>query len=434
MNIFINTLGTRGDVQPYVALGKGLKAAGHEVTVCTSASFEAFITDNGLRYGYMTDDFMKLIDSDAGREAMENTTNLWESIKTYRSLMKEAGPLQRQMLSDSWAAAQQANPDLIIFHPKAYGGPHFAEKMGIPVIFAIPLPIYVPTAEFSNMSMPKLPLGGWYNKFSYTLLLKATDMGVGRYVKAWRAEHGLPAMGRGRNMLHTHTGEAIPVLHGYSQHVLPRPQDWPESAHVTGYWFLDHESDWQPSPELAAFLDAGEAPVYVGFGSMAGRNPQRVTQIVVDALLQAGIRGIIGTGWGGLSPDDLPETIFKVDNVPHDWLFPRMAAVVHHGGAGTTAAGLRAGRPTVICPFIVDQPFWGARVRALGVGSEPIPQKQLSAEKLAAAIREVSSSATMRQKAAALGEKIRQEDGIATAVEIIERVASGQPKPVAMAG
>jgi sterol 3beta-glucosyltransferase len=284
------------------------------------------------------------------------------------------------------------------------------------------------------MSLPKLPLGGWYNKFSYQLLLKLTDMGVGRYVKAWRAEHGLAPMGGGRNMLHTSSGVAVPVLHGFSQYVQPRPQDWPESAYVTGYWFLDHESDWQPSPELAQFLDAGDPPVYVGFGSMAGRNPQRLTRIVVDAIQQAGVRGIIATGWGGMSADNLPETIFKVDNVPHDWLFPRMAAVVHHGGAGTTAAGLLAGRPTVICPFIVDQPYWGARVQALGAGSEPIPQKQLTAEKLAAAIREVTSSASIRQNAESLGEKMRQEDGVATAVEIIERIAAGARSRAAMAG
>ncbi len=228
MKVFINTLGTQGDVQPYVALGKGLKAAGHEVTVCTSASFEPFITGHGLNYGYMTDDFMKLINSDAGREAIENDTSLLGKLKNYRNLMRVAGPLQREMLKDSWAAAQQAEPDLIIFHPKAYGGPHFAEKLGIPIIFAIPLPIYVPTAEFPNMSMPQLALGGWYNKLSYRLLLKLTDMGIGRYVKEWRSEHGLPAMDRGRNMLHTSSGD------GDSGAACHQPACHPASAGLAG--------------------------------------------------------------------------------------------------------------------------------------------------------------------------------------------------------
>ncbi|NEO00729.1 MAG: glycosyltransferase family 1 protein, partial [Moorea sp. SIO3I7] len=167
-------------------------------------------------------------------------------------------------------------------------------------------------------------------------------------------------------------------------------------------------------------LDAGNPPVYVGFGSMAGRDPQRLTEIVIEGLQQANVRGIIATGWGGLAVDDLPDSIFKIDSAPHDWLFPRMAAVVHHGGAGTTAAGLRAGRPTIICPFFVDQPFWGDRVHALGVGSKPIPQKTLTAEKLATAIREVTTNQTIRQNAEALGKQIRDEDGIANAIAIIE--------------
>jgi sterol 3beta-glucosyltransferase len=153
---------------------------------------------------------------------------------------------------------------------------------------------------------------------------------------------------------------------------------------------------------------------------MAGRDPARLTAIVVEALRRANVRGILATGWGGLSPADLPDSIFKLDHAPHDWLFPRVAAVVHHGGAGTTAAGLRAGRPTLVCPFIADQPFWGRRVHALGVGARPIPQKRLTPDNLAAAIHEISTNQTIRDNAAALGERIRSEDGLRTAVAMIE--------------
>ena len=156
---------------------------------------------------------------------------------------------------------------------------------------------------------------------------------------------------------------------------------------------------------------------------MAGRNPQRMTEIVVDALQQAKVRGVIVTGWGGLKPSLLPKTIFKIDSVPYDWLFPRVSAVVHHGGAGTTAAGLLAGKPTIVCPFLIDQPYWGERVYALGVGSKPIPQKQLTAEKLADAIRVVTTNPEIRNNAEALGEKLRQEDGIGKAIAIIESIA-----------
>jgi sterol 3beta-glucosyltransferase len=219
-------------------------------------------------------------------------------------------------------------------------------------------------------------------------------------------------------------GRPIQVLHGVSRHVLPRPADWPPHAHLTGYWFLEDSGTWQPPAELADFLDAGDPPVYIGFGSMAGRDPRRVTGAVVEGLRLANVRGIIATGWGGLDGDDLPDTIMHITQAPHDWLFPRVSAVVHHGGADTTAAALRAGKPSVICPFIVDRFFWGRRMSALGAGSAPIPQKRLTAQRLAAAIRQVTTDAAVRATAAELGRRISQEDGVADAVTRIEAAMS----------
>ena len=426
MHILILTLGSRGDVQPYVALGKGLQVSGHTVTLCTSTRFESFITEHGLNYGYMNDEMLRFMDSMQGREVMEDANNLWEIIQTTRRLSKQVTPLQHKMLRDSWNTSQAANPDLILFHPKTYGGPHIAEKLGIPAILTVLLPMLVPTAEYSNMGFPSLPLKGplasGYNKMTYWVTNKMFAFSAGKLVKDWRSQQHLPPQPK-FDILHTQTGEAIPVLHGYSRHVAPEPTDWPENVMASGYWFLEQPPTWQAPPELEAFLQAGDPPVYVGFGSMAGRNPQRLTQIVIEALQQAQVRGILATGWGGLAADDLPETIFKLDQAPHDWLFPQMAAVVHHGGAGTTAAGLRAGCPTIICPFFGDQPFWGQRVHQLGVGSEPIPQKKLTAAKLATAIHTVTTNTSMQQKAQALGAKLRQEDGIATAIAFIETVS-----------
>ena len=172
--------------------------------------------------------------------------------------------------------------------------------------------------------------------------------------------------------------------------------------------------------KLREFLRAGPPPVYVGFGSIAGRNPAQTTQTVVGALERAGQRGVLSSGWGGLEAARLPGTVFKLDAAPHDLLFPHMAAVVHHGGAGTTAAGLRAGKPTVVCPFFGDQPFWGARVAALGVGPAPIPQRRLTAENLAAAIRRAVTDTEMQGRAYELGVKLRAEDGVGRAVQFIE--------------
>jgi sterol 3beta-glucosyltransferase len=283
--------------------------------------------------------------------------------------------------------------------------------------------VIVPTAEFAAVGFPDLKLGRWYNKFSHAILHK----GYHQYddvINEFRQEVlGLSEYPKSTTPIQMADGSPIPVLHAHSKYVWPRPADWPETVFITGYWFLDPQDDWVPPEDLAAFLEAGDAPVYIGFGSMAGRDPEKKANIIIEALQKTNLRGVIATGWGGLDAGKLPDTIFKIDKVPHSWLFPRVAAVVHHGGAGTTAAGLRAGCHTVICPFTVDQPLWGARVHALGVGSEPIPQKKLTADNLAEALRQVTSDPLIREKAEILGEKIRAEGGIANAIAIIEQIA-----------
>lgn len=422
MNILIQTLGTRGDVQPYVALAKGLQANGHTVTICTSSRFEQFITDNGIDYAYMDDAVLALIDSEEVRALMGEVDNVFTALKMVAKMTRRVGPLQKQMIADSWTAAEKINPDLIIFHPKTFGATHFAEKLGIPSILAPTLPQFVPTAEFSAIGFPKLPLGGAYNRFTYNLTRRMTVMGIGGYTNRWRKAHGLRGQIRGTDFLLKQAGKPISVIHPLSKHVLPVPQDWPSHYHMGGYWFLDTTDEFESSAELQTFLDAGDPPVYIGFGSMAGTKPEEMTRKVIAAVEQAGVRAILASGWGGLSAENLPENILMIDKAPHDWLFPRMAAVVHHGGAGTTAAGLRAGKPTLIAPYFGDQPFWGERVHELGVGPAPIKQKTLTADALAAGIRTLVGDDGMAQKATEIGAKIRNEDGVGNAVAVIEKV------------
>ncbi len=421
MNIFIATYGSRGDVQPYVALGKGLQELGHQVTLATSDRFRVFVGEHDLQYGYMNDDLLAIIDTDQGRDLLENTNNLFQVIKRTFSMMKQLRPMQQSLLQDSWEAAKKSKPDLIIFHPKAYGGPHFAEKLGVPVIMALPFPMIVPTAEHPNMGFPNLKLGGWYSRMTYRFVNTLMGWSCGKHVKAWRVANGLPPL-KNFDILHTADGKNIPVLHAVSKHVVPQPSDWPKTAMMTGYWFLNRNDNWTPPVELEAFLAAGPPPVYIGFGSMAGRNPERLANIVIKAIIKAKVRGIIATGWGGLKATDLPETIHQIEQAPHDWLFPRMVAIVHHGGAGTTAAVLRAGKPSVIVPFFGDQPFWGQRVYSLGLSSKPIPQKKLSADNLAIAIKGAISNPDAQRKAEEISVRIYHENGIGSAVAVIEEV------------
>jgi len=419
MRISIITAGSQGDVQPFVALGQALKRSGHQVSVCTHASFGGFVTQYGLEYRFMNDDMVRFLLSDQGHEVIESADGASGWLKTAVKVNKQFKPIMRRMLEEEWEASQDA--DLIIYHPKAAGGYDIAEKRGIPLIISLPLPLLTPTRAFPCILFSRVKLGGWFNRVSYSFLRYASAMYMG-LINRWRREVlKLPSRRITSGTQIRSNGEPVPVLYSYSPHVLPRPSDWPETAVATGYWFLDRENDpWKPSQELEAFLDAGSPPVYVGFGSIAGKDPEKTASTIVEALQISGQRGILASGWGGLAASRLPDTIFKIDQVPHEWLLPQVASVVHHGGAGTTAAGLRAGKPTLVCPFFGDQPFWGARMVALGVGPEPIPQKRLTAERLAAAIRIMATDNDMQRRAAQLGQKIRAEDGVGNAVRFIE--------------
>ncbi|GAG28707.1 unnamed protein product, partial [marine sediment metagenome] len=207
----------------------------------------------------------------------------------------------------------------------------------------------------------------------------------------------------------------VPIIYGYSKYVLPKPKDWGAHLHVTGYWFVD-DPDWRPPKELTNFLDRGPTPIYIGFGSMVDAEAKKTTDIVLDALHRTGQRAVLHGGWSDLGSSSLPETVHKVSDIPHSWLFPRLAAIVHHGGAGTTAAALRAGVPSVIVPYFADQPFWARHVHQLGASPKPIPREKLSAANLARAIQEATQDETIIQNSSLLGDKIRAEDGVMKAV------------------
>lgn len=407
--VTILTLGTRGDVQPYVALGKGLQAAGHQVTIGTANDFAQFVCQNGLQHTPISDDMRKLTEDPEAAKAMVGGGNKLK-------LMKMVMPMLRKMLDECWRAAQGA--DVILYHPKTMGGLDIGERLGIPAILAFALPGMTPTSTMANPLLTTRNLGGWLNRLSYQAMLFALTAPYRKMINRWRSE----TLGLSSNKSVRLVTPTTPTLYAYSQHVVPRPIDWPATTLVTGYWFLDQLSTWQPPADLARFLVAGSPPVYIGFGSMRSVDEQKTTRMIVDSIKQAGVRAIVATGWGALAQDVASQELFVLESAPHDWLFPRCAAVVHHGGAGTTAAGLRAGKPTLICPFFGDQPFWGSRVAALGVGPKPIPQKQLTAETLAHAIRETVTNPTIQSRTAELGAKIRSEDGIAVAVEAIEKL------------
>lgn len=428
MKILITTYGTLGDVQPYVALGKGLIDAGHQVILATSERFGDFVEGHGLTFQHMDDGLLALIDTDQGKSMLENTTNIFDVVRQNIKLGKQIKPLQIAQLRETCELVKRIMPDFLLYHPKTGAAPHIAEKLGIGCALVTPIPMLVPTAEWPFPVLPKVKLGGWYNRLSYSIITALSGIFLGKYIRNVRSDIDLKPLKK-FDLLKNGKEQDIPVLHIVSEAVLPRPKDWPTSAYMTGYCFLDREEPWKPPSDLQNFLDAGTPPVYVGFGSMAGRDPQQLTRTVVEALKCAEVRGIIATGWGGMKGENLPDSILQIKNAPHDWLFPRVSAVVHHGGAGTTAAALCSGRPSIIVPFFGDQPFWGRLVHSIGAGTKPIPRKKLTSGQLAAAIMAATSNPNLMNKAEEIGYKIRHEDGIGNAVAVIEKIMKDPHHP-----
>jgi len=306
MNILIATIGTRGDVQPFLALAIGLQAAGHAVTICTCPRFQDDITSHGVAFCNLEDGLLKLLETNFGRSIIGDLNSIWGVIKTIPKVLKQVGPIHRQMVTDCWAAAEQQNPDVIVYHPKMFCVPAFAAARNIPAAIATLYPSQVPTGD-SALFGPSL--GRIYNRFTYRLVHHLTKHGTQSYLRSWRSKHDKTGLSRRASATHTSPDQRIPVLNAYSQTVCPRPSDWPAYATISGYWFLPQDtldqpssnpSAWQPPKELLNFLEAGPPPVYFGFGSMAGADPSKVSRIIASAIRQSRVRAVIATGWGGI--------------------------------------------------------------------------------------------------------------------------------------
>ena len=417
MQIAIIAGGSRGDVQPYVALGKGLKEAGHTVRVLAPQDYQDLITAYGLEFFDMGGGVKTMAQSQ-----IQDIVEQGNILKILAVTGKGAQQLALQSAINGLVACQGSDLILAGFAGLS-NGLALAEKLSVPFLQAHLMP-FTPTSEFPSVLTPQLPqtrLTRWANGLSHRfaqqmmwqMLRSADNKARTQVLKMTPAPFWGPFASLQR--------ESQPIIYGYSPQVISPPADWPDYIHVTGYWFLEPPAGWEPPSDLVNFLQAGASPVYIGFGSMLSRKPEETADLVLKALARTGQRAVLSSGWGGLKKDNLPETVFMVDSIPHSWLFPKMAAVVHHGGAGTTGAGLCAGIPSIIIPFFGDQPFWGQRVYALGIGPQPIPRRHLTVNNLAEAIQCAVTDRTMQKNAANLGERIRAENGIAQAVAVIEK-------------
>ncbi|KAF2182548.1 glycosyltransferase family 1 protein [Zopfia rhizophila CBS 207.26] len=441
LNVVVHVVGSRGDVQPFVALGKVLKETyGHRVRLATHPTFKDFVTENGLEFFSIGGDpaelmafmvknpglmpgFETLRSGDVGkrrRGIAEILRGTWRScIETGDGLGID--PLKQTV--EEWMDAQDDTPealqkpfvaDAIIANPPSFGHIHCAEKLGIPLHMMFTMP-WSPTQQFphplaniqSSNADPSVT-----NYMSYTLVDMLTWQGLGDIINKFRKESlGLDPISMiwAPGML---ARMKIPYTYCWSPALIPKPKDWAHHISISGFYFLSLAQNYTPDPALAAFLAAGEPPVYIGFGSIVVDDPNAMTNMIFDAVKKTGRRALVSKGWGGLGADELgiPDGVFMLGNVPHDWLFKHVSCVVHHGGAGTTAAGIAAGRPTVVVPFFGDQPFWGAMTAKAGAGPLPIPYKDLTSDKLAEAIQEALKPESL-ERAQELCHKISQERG-----------------------
>jgi UDP:flavonoid glycosyltransferase YjiC (YdhE family) len=416
VRVCIIALGTRGDVEPFVALGRALRAQGHDVRLASDPMFEAFITGHDVPFAPVRVSSQALAETRFAQDKFEGKRT---TVASWRAFGRVGATVVHQGFADTWRACMDAEV-IVTSRVGLLIGSSMAEKLGVPLIRTD----FVPPTEPATRVFRSRRLNRWSDSAFWNLVWQLLRNATNR---ARREVLQLPPLPRVRPVGGLDRNRAL-VLCAYSAHVCP-PVGMPPWMRVTGYWFLDAGREWQPPRELAQFLSAGRPPVYVGFGSMKHRVPREMTAVVTAALRRAGQRGILATAWGGLDPDAASKDIYIVHDVPHDWLFQRVSAVVHHGGAGTTAAGLRAGRPTIVVPCgVSDQPFWGQRVQELGVGSHPIFRKNLTVERLSSAIEAVVTDGSLRSRAAALGARIRNERGVLEAAEILAGELRGRER------
>jgi sterol 3beta-glucosyltransferase len=403
--VVIAAIGSRGDVAPLTGLGVRLQRAGHGVVLAAYAEFDDLVRGCGLEFRQL---------DPARIDHGESDVN---PIAGLREFLTPSG--QRAIGENMIEALRDEPADVLLLSPLAeFAGHPLAEAKGVPGVGVRLQPLSATSAY------PPAVLGSWsagsqINSAASNVGAKVLDRLYGHTIVGFREKLGLPYV-LPRELRRRRTTAKWPILYGYSPSVLPRPADWRSGIEVVGFWWPARPTDWKPPAELVRFLDDGPAPVFVGFGSLlVGRaDAERMSETVATALRIAGVRGVIQAGWAGMNIFD--DDVLTIGDVPHDWLFDRMAAVVHHCGVGTAAGGLRAGVPAVAVPSTGDQPFWAQHLLDLGVSAATIPQRRITAERLAAAIDKALTDNAIRHNVKDLAEQIAAEDGAGRALAIID--------------
>jgi sterol 3beta-glucosyltransferase len=404
MKFSVVTYGTEGDARPLAALCRALMDAGHEAQLLADAATLSAATALGVPVMALAGDMRGALSSAVAKGGRFTSTA--NTLARIANVNTEAW--LRQIVTAS------AGCDAIIAAGlAAFAGFSAAEYLGVKTIGAGMIPI-TPTAAFPSPFLPPGLTPRWLNRASHSFVNGMLWRAFRQATNAARSSVcQLPA----RTRLWTDHS----MLYGISPSLLPKPKDWPANAHLCGQW-MSSSQEWSPPQALIDFLAAGDPPIYVGFGSMAGFDHAQFLKEMVSAV--AGRRALFYPGWSGVDTNTLPGNFFVIEETPHDWLFPRTSIVVHHGGSGTTHSAARAGIPSVVVPFAGDQFFWAERLRQAGVAADAVSAKHLSSARLARGLAHADTE-DVRAHAHALGEKMAAERGLQRAVASIEMIMSG---------
>ncbi|BAK97544.1 glycosyltransferase [Oscillibacter valericigenes Sjm18-20] len=416
MKICFMTLGTRGDVQPCLALAKKMTLLGNEAVICTSESFRDFIQGEGILFAKANLDLMAVAATSEGKAVLEAPIkNMALALKISKEVIT---PGYRATFDDFYEAAKGC--DVIVYHPKAFVAADIALKLDIPCVSMPPIPITYPIAEFPCVAVsPKNNYGKFMNKLTYRFNEKA-EAGYIKAINDFRAHAlGFPKRKVGQ-FTYAIDGREIPILYPVSKYLFDDVSSWNGHVYLSGFFYLDSKE--KLSNRLDSFLGEGEKPIAISFSSMPLKKPQEFIRKLDTALEVTGNRAVLLTGNSGIDFAG-NERIFIERQAPHTLLFARSSAVIHHGGAGTTAAALAAGIPQLLMPFSVDQPFWAQRIYKSGVSPAPIRESSLTGESLAKMFLQFEEQ-NLREKAMVLGELIRNENGLQNAAEMIQRIVN----------
>lgn len=415
MKITIMTLGSRGDVQPYVALAQELLTHGHHPTLCTGVSFKPFIESYGIAFAPASLDLMAILRTPQGAAIMRGDLRALSKALSY--IKKVINPAFRASLDDFWHAAQGA--DLIIYHPKVTAAVDIASALHVPCLSMPPVPVTYPITEFPNLALaPTSNWGAFFNKLSYKMLAKA-DLANMQAINDFR-QNTLKLPKRKAGAFTRKNGDKlIPILYPISPALFKDVKSWQNDVFVSGFFFLPPPTK-ELAPDLLTFINAGEKPIVISFSSMPLKNPALFAQKLIAALTITGNRAIILSGVSGLNLPAHPH-FFITPQAPHALLFPLVKGIVHHGGAGTTAMALCSGVPQLIIPFAMDQPFWAHRLHQQGYALPPLKERTLSSAQLVVAFKEMANPKHIT-KAQEIKQIILSENGLQKAVVYIENL------------